>query len=135
MILDASPVYACESAPPRSSPVGGQPMSSAVIVRYQTRPDAAEENQRLVEQVYAELARDDPGGFRYATFRLADGVTFVHIGIVEGEVSPLPQVAAFQEFQRGIRDRCVVQPEPASATLVGSYRLPAGQALGAPVGD
>jgi hypothetical protein len=110
-------------------------MGSAVIVRYQTRPEAAEENQRLVEQVYAELARDDPGGLRYATFRLADGVTFVHIGIHEGEVNPLPQTAAFVEFQRGIGDRCVVPPAPMAATLVGAYGLPIGERSGAPVGD
>ena len=109
-------------------------MSSAVIVRYQTRPEAAEENQRLVERVYAELARDDPGGLRYATFRLADGVTFVHVSIVEGDVNPLPRTAAFAEFQREIGDRCVAPPEPAPATLVGSYRFPAAEVLTAATG-
>jgi len=50
-------------------------MSKSVIVRYRTRPDAAEENARLVEGVFAALADVDPGGFRYTTYRLADGVT------------------------------------------------------------
>jgi hypothetical protein len=98
-------------------------MSRAVVVRYETRPDAADENQRLVERVYAELARDDPGGLRYATFRLADGVTFVHVAVHEGGDNPLPRTAAFQEFQRGIAERCVVQPVAAEATLVGAYRF------------
>jgi hypothetical protein len=100
-------------------------MSKSVIVRYKTRADAAEENQRLVEQVFAELARDDPGGLRYATFRLADGVTFVHVATVEGEANPLQKVRAFAEFQRDIGDRCIEPPDPADATIVGSYRWPA----------
>jgi hypothetical protein len=100
-------------------------MSKSVIVRYKTRADAADENQRLVQRVFAELAQDDPGGLRYATFRLADGVTFVHVATVDGEVNPLQKVSAFAEFQREIADRCVEPPAPADATLIGAYGWPA----------
>jgi hypothetical protein len=96
---------------------------STFVVRYQTRPDAAGENQRLVEKVFAQLREDDPGGLRYATFRLADGVTFVHVAVTEGESNPLPELAAFQEFQRGIGDRVTDGPFPSEATVVGSYRF------------
>lgn len=96
-------------------------MSRTVVVRYTTRPDAADENQRLVEQVFAQLAREHPDGLRYATLRLADGVSFVHIAVAEGEVNPLSQLAAFAEFQREIGDRCVAPPVSAEATVVGSY--------------
>ncbi len=58
-----------------------------VIAHYRTRPDAADENQRLVERVFAQLAEDDPGGLRYAAFRLADGVTFVHVATIEGRAT------------------------------------------------
>ena len=98
-------------------------MSRTVVVRYKTRADAADENQRFVEQVFAQLAAEDPGGLRYATFRLADGVTFVHIAVTEGEVNPLSQSAAFAEFQREINARCVEPPVVTEATLVGSYRF------------
>ena len=54
---------------------------STVVVRYRPRPEEADNNQRLVEAVFAELADKDPGGVRYATLRLADG-TFVHIAEV-----------------------------------------------------
>ena len=98
-------------------------MSKAVIVRYQTTAETADENQRLVEQVYAELAASDPGGLRYATFRLADGVSFVHVALVEGDVNPLAGVAAFQEFQANLADRLTQGPDPQDATIVGSYRF------------
>jgi hypothetical protein len=98
-------------------------MSKATIVRYQTTVEAAAENQRLVEQVYAELAANDPGGLRYATFRLDDGVTFVHVAIVEGDENPLATTAAFQAFQAGLADRLTDGPDPQGAVIVGSYRL------------
>jgi hypothetical protein len=96
-------------------------MSKAVIVRYQTTAETADENQRLVEQVYAELAARDPGGLRYATFRLADGVSFVHVALVEGDVNPLPGMAAFQAFQANLSDRVAQGPDPQDAIIVGSY--------------
>jgi len=97
-----------------------------VVVRYETKPDRADENQRLVEKVYAELAERRPDNFRYVTFRLEDGVTFIHMVVEnEGGSNPtsLTDIAAFQEFQRDVADRCVVQPVAAGATVVGSHRF------------
>lgn len=91
-------------------------MSSAVV-RYQTKPEAADENQRLIEKVFAELATAAPDGLRYNSFRLADGVTFVHVADGEG----LTDLAAFQEFQRNLPDRLAAGPTREDATLVGSY--------------
>jgi len=97
-----------------------------VVVRYETKPDRADENQRLVEEVYAELAKRRPDNFRYVTFRLEGGVTFVHV-VVENEGGsnpiPLPDIAAFQEFQREVADRCAVQPVATGAAVVGSHRF------------
>ena len=69
-------------------------------------------------------AETDPGGLRYATFRLADG-TFVHIADVEGDENPLAANSAFAAFQENIAERCEEGhgPNPQPATLVGSYRL------------
>jgi len=95
-------------------------MSKNVIVRYRTRPDAAEENASLVKAVFAALADAAPDDFRYATYRLADGVTFVHVAH-HGETNPLATLPEFAEFQRDLAQRCVEQPAPSDATVVGSY--------------
>src|SRR5260370_35657377 len=87
-------------------------MSRTVVVRYKTRADAADENQRLVEQGFAQLATEDPGGLRYATFRLAEGVAFVHIAGTEGEVNPRAQDAGVADVHREISGRCVQPPAP-----------------------
>lgn len=99
-----------------------------VIVQYQTTPETAEQNRVLVEKVYAELNERDPGGLAYATFRLDDGVTFVHVAHIEGEHNPLRDSKAFAEFQRNIADRCVDGPTPRTAELIGAYgRYPSGR--------
>jgi hypothetical protein len=98
---------------------------SAVIVRYRVKPGRAEENAELVRAVYAELAEVQPPAFRYATFALDDGVSFVHVAFLnDGEGAPLPQLASFQAFQREIAERCDDPPQVTSLTsLVGSYGL------------
>ena len=99
-------------------------MSAIKVVRYQTKPESADENEQLIRDVFAELAESQPDGLRYASFRLDDGVSFVHVAVVDGEHNPLTESAAFGKFQAGIADRCVEGPIAADATTVGSYRLP-----------
>jgi hypothetical protein len=93
-----------------------------VLVRYRVKPDQADANEQLVRAVYEELHRADPAGFRYRTLRLEDGVSFVHIAESDSpESNPLPQLAAFQEFQKGIADRCDEPPVVMTATEVGAF--------------
>ena len=93
-----------------------------VIVRYRVKPDRVAENEELVRAVYEELAAVKPEGFRYATVKLDDGVSFVHIAVHETE-NPLPALASFRAFSEGVRDRCDEPPVVSDATLVGSYGL------------
>ena len=93
-----------------------------VMVRYKVKPNRVEENEQLVRAVYEELAATEPVGLRYATFRLDDGVSFVHIASVEGEHNPLAEVEAFARFQAEVRDRCEEQPVVTELHEVGSYR-------------
>jgi hypothetical protein len=97
-------------------------MSTVKVVRYRTKPEHAEANAELVRAVFEELAADDPAGFRYAAYRLDDGVTFVHVATIEGD-NPLVSSAAFSRFQQGIADRCEEGPIAMDATVVGSYSL------------
>ena len=94
-----------------------------VVVRYKVKPDRVEENERLVKRVYAELAETEPPGLRYATFRLADGVSFVHIASIDTPdgSNPLRAISAFAEFGRDIAERCDEPPVAEDSQLVGSY--------------
>ena len=94
---------------------------NTIVVRYRCKPDRADENQQLVEEVFAELAAADPGGIRYAAFRLADD-TFVHIAETEDN-NPLDRSEAFARFQQGLAQRCDEPPNPQAAQFVGAYRF------------
>ncbi len=99
-------------------------MSTTKVIRYRTKPDSADENAQLVEDVFAELAAEDPGGLRYVTLRLDDGVTFVHIATIEGDANPLASSPAFKRFQSEIALRCEEGPLAMDATVVGAYSFP-----------
>ena len=95
-----------------------------IVVRYQAKPERADENQRLIEAVFAELNDREPEGFTYKVFRLDDGVSFIHV-VMEHDVDEpesLQDVAAFQAFVANIADRCEVPPVAMGATIVGGYR-------------
>ena len=96
-----------------------------VMVRYKVKADRAAENEGYVKAVFAQLDRDKPDGIGYATFKLDDGVSFVHIASVETSdgSNPLVALAAFKEFTAQIKDRCEEPPVTAELTEVGSYRL------------
>ncbi len=96
-----------------------------VIVRYKVKPERAAENEQLVRDVYAELHQTKPAGFRYATFQLDDGVSFVHVATHDAEdgPSPLSEVQAFKRFQENIDDRCDERPVASSVREIGSYRF------------
>jgi hypothetical protein len=92
-----------------------------VIVRYRVKPDRVDENENLVRAVYKELAETEPEGLRYATLRLDDGVSFVHLSESEPDVSPLTEVPAFKAFQKEIAERCEEQPVVTNVEVVGSF--------------
>src|SRR5918996_1347344 len=81
-----------------------------VTVRYKVKPDQAARNEELVRVVYDELRRVGPDGFRYATFRMEDGLTFIHLAEYEDTRDPLTELKAFAEFREGIRARCDEHP-------------------------
>jgi hypothetical protein len=92
-----------------------------VMVRYRVKPDQAGRNEELVRAVYDELHRTNPAGLRYATFRMQDGVTFVHLAEHEDAESPLTELAAFAKFQEGIRSRCDEPPVATELHEIGSF--------------
>lgn len=96
-----------------------------MIVRYRVKTDRAEENRDYIRKVFQQLDRDRPEGLRYVSFNLDDGLTFVHIAVVETADgrNPLQESTAFQEFVARVKDRCDEAPLATRASIVGSYRL------------
>ena len=96
-----------------------------VMVRYKLKSDRVAENEQYVRNVYEALKQTAPSGLRYATFKLEDGVSFVHIASIETTdgSNPLPQLPAFKAFLEGIKDRCEEPPAAVEINEIGSYRF------------
>ncbi len=92
------------------------------VVRYQAKPEQAEENQRLIGAVFRELEARAPAGVRYLVLRLADG-TFVHFAAVEPGAASVTTLDAFRTFQSGVPARSIAPPQAAEATIVGNYHM------------
>jgi len=94
------------------------------LIRYRTRPDAANENAELAAAVFSELRTVKPEDVRYCCLRLDDD-TFIHIvgTAADDGTSALPKLAAFQAFQSGVRDRCAEPPLVRGVTIIGNYRM------------
>ena len=93
-----------------------------VSVRYRVKPERVAENEELVRAVYAELGRVRPDGIAYATFKLPDGVSFVHLARTTSDGNPLTELPAFRAFQEGIAERCDEQPEVMEVETIGAFR-------------
>jgi hypothetical protein len=102
----------------------GSPVNKRLVTRYamQSR-DAADENQRRVEGVFAELAETKPDTVSYIVLRLADD-SFVHISFHnhgDDEVNPIASSSAFAHFQDGHGSRREGPVDQQTAQLVGAY--------------
>ena len=99
-------------------------MQERLVTRYAMQsPEAADENQRRVEGVFAELEATTPDNVSYIVLRLADD-SFVHVSFHDhgdDEVNPIASTAAFAHFQDGHADRRAGGVDQQTATLVGSY--------------
>jgi len=98
-------------------------MSHATVVRYTTRPESADENEKLIKAVFAQLAEQTPEGLRYVAIRLDDGVSFMHVAVLENDENPLASLPAFGQFASAISERCTDGPAPVNGTVVGAYAI------------
>ena len=94
------------------------------MVRYKLHPDRAAENEELVKAVYEQLNREHPDGLQYATFKLPDGVSFMHLVFESDQPGRiLGEVAAFKAFSAEVASRCEEPPVATELTVVGSYNM------------
>lgn len=96
-----------------------------VMVRYKVKADRVAENERYIAKLFEQLEREQPPGLRYASFKLGDGMSFVHIVSHDGAdgSNPLGELSAFRAFTAEIRDRCEEPPVAADLREVGSYEF------------
>ena len=93
-----------------------------VMVRYKVKPGRVAENEGLIVKVYEQLKNENPQKLRYATYKLDDGVSFVHLATIQSDgTNALTEISAFKDFVSGIKDRCDEPPVTTAVTCVGFY--------------
>ncbi|WEX73934.1 hypothetical protein PYH37_001292 [Sinorhizobium numidicum] len=93
---------------------------SVTIVRYRTRPEMADENERLISDVLRELHLSAPDGFRYLAVRLSDN-EFVHLASFDEGAMPITELKTFQTFRAGGKERWLGSPAFTEASIIGAY--------------
>jgi hypothetical protein len=94
-----------------------------VVVRYKLKADRVQENEHFVKAVYQQLYEGQPGGIHYATYKLADGLSFVHILTYATEAARerFASLPAFRNFLAQAKDRFEDLPLVSDAEEIGSY--------------
>jgi hypothetical protein len=99
-------------------------MEKRLVTRYAcSSSEAADENERRVKAVFAELSASKPDNVSYLVLRLADD-SFVHVSFHDhgdDELNPISSTSAFQHFQDGHGDRRAGGVDQQTASLVGAY--------------
>jgi hypothetical protein len=99
-------------------------MQKRLVTRYAMQSaESADENQRRVEGVFAELEATTPDNVSYIVLRLADD-SFLHVSFHDhgdDEVNPIASTPAFARFQEDHADRRAGGVDQQTATLVGAY--------------
>ncbi len=99
-------------------------MQKRLVTRYQMKSaEDADENERRVADVFAELDESKPDNVSYIVLRLSDD-SFVHISFHDhgdDETNPISSTTAFARFQEGHETRRKGDVDQQVATLVGSY--------------
>jgi hypothetical protein len=103
-------------------PKGDEIMQRVTLVRYATKPDRADENEKLSRAVFAELRAQKPEQVVYALFR--DGANFVHLFVnAKGEDSAiLTELPSFKAFIKNTSERFEA---PAEQTRIDTYLVEA----------
>jgi hypothetical protein len=97
-------------------------MAQQTSVAYTTRDtEAADENQRLINAVFVELAELRPEGLTYRVSRSEDGLDFTHVAAIESGPNPLLALASFQAFSSTVAERIVAPPVVRTGEVVAAY--------------
>jgi hypothetical protein len=99
-------------------------MKKRLVTRYaMPSVEAADENQRRIEGVFAELDAAKPDTVSYIVLRLADD-SFVHVSFHDhgdDEPNPIASTPAFAHFQEDHAERREGGVDQQTAELVGVY--------------
>jgi hypothetical protein len=116
----------CRSFRSRDEPLNseeGENAMSVVMVRSKFKSESVAKVDAAAATMFEAIGAARPHGMHYASYKLADGVTYVAVlKLDEGVEKPLPQIEAFRQFQEGLKGWMAEPPIAEPVTVIGSYR-------------
>jgi len=96
-----------------------------IVVRYRVKAERSEENIRYIQGVFDALRAAAPEGVKYTAMRLEDGVSFVHLALIDtvDGSNPIAALDAFKAFVKDIGERCAEPPQAMQAEVIGDYEF------------
>ena len=93
------------------------------VVRYTTKDEAAaKENQGLIEKVFADLSATPLDGLcSYNVGVLEDGLSFVHVAVVDVDANPLLTLESFRAFSSTVGERTDAPPVAVTADVFAHF--------------
>jgi hypothetical protein len=77
---------------------------SVMMIRSKVKSENVNDVEGATKTMFAALDKAQPQGVKYASSKLADGVTFVILLALESpEDNPLPAIPEFRAFQEGLK--------------------------------
>jgi len=97
---------------------------NVLTVRAKVKEEHVADAEAAVKRMFAAIEREQLEGIRYASVKLADGVTFLALlELEDGVDNPLPGLPEAQEFYASLPEWYAEPPEVGPGTVVGSYRF------------
>ena len=102
---------------------------NVLTVRAKVKEEHVADAEAAVKRMFAAIEREQLEGIRYASVKLADGVTFLALlELEDGVDNPLPGLPEAQEFYASLPAWHAEPPVTGPGTVIGSYRLFSGLA-------
>jgi hypothetical protein len=95
-----------------------------MMIRARLKADRVSDSEAAAEKMFSAINAAQPGGVKYASMRLADGVSAVVLLVLEDPAdNPLQAIPEFHEFQELLPEWFAEPPIVEPLTVVGSYEL------------
>jgi hypothetical protein len=97
---------------------------NVVMIRAKVKVEKAPDIEAAAEKMFGAIDAAQPGGVKYASARLADGVSVVALlALADPADNPLRAIPEFREFQEHLQEWLAEPPTVEPLTVIGSYEL------------
>src|SRR5262245_14057538 len=97
---------------------------SVVMIRAKVKAESVDEIEAATGKMFAAVNAAQPDGVKYASTRLADGVSVVALlALDDPDENPLQALPEFREFQERLPEWLAEPPTVEPLTVIGPYQL------------